>query len=98
MAAGVPAVTSDLAGFGHYLMNKVDNPESEGMYVVHRRGKSFDEAANQLADQLFSFVQMQRNDRIAQRYKLESGSEMFDWKNLTNYYEKAYDLALQVNK
>lgn len=98
MAAGVPAVTSDLAGFGHYLMNKVDNPESEGMYVVHRRGKSFDEAANQLADQLFSFVQMQRNDRIAQRYKLESGSEMFDWKNLTNYYEKAYDLALQVTK
>lgn len=98
MASGVPAVTSDLAGFGDYLMNKVNNPESEGMYVVNRRHKTFDESANQLADQLFSFVQMQRTDRISQRYKLEKGSEMFDWKHLTSSYEKAYDLALQTAK
>ncbi|MEL7531905.1 MAG: glycosyltransferase [Bacteroidota bacterium] len=94
MASGVPAVTSDMAGFGDYLEQEVPNPESVGMYVVHRRNRSFDEAANQLTDYLFSFVQEDRKIRIKQRYKLEEGSELFDWENLTRHYERAYDLAL----
>lgn len=95
MISGVPAITSDLAGFGDYLLEATADTEAHGMYVVNRRNKSFDEAANQLADQLFSFVQLPRVERIAQRYKLQSAAEHFDWHNLTSYYEKAYDLALE---
>ena len=95
---GVPAVTSDLAGFGDYLVNSFPNPEKYGMYVVNRRHRSFDEAANQLADQLFTFVQMSRSKRIAQRYKLEEASEHFDWENLTKHYETAYDRVLEATK
>ena len=98
MAVGVPAVTSDLAGFGDYLVNSFPNPEKYGMYVVNRRHRSFDEAANQLADQLFTFVQMSRSKRIAQRYKLEEASEHFDWENLTKHYETAYDRVLEATK
>ncbi|MEM7367245.1 MAG: glycosyltransferase [Bacteroidota bacterium] len=95
MVSGVPAITSDLAGFGDYLLQATADTEAHGMYVVNRRNKSFDEAANQLADQLFSFVQLPRVERIAQRYKLQSAAEHFDWHNLTSYYEQAYDLALE---
>ena len=94
MASGVPSVTSDLAGFGEYVMNSFENPEERGLYVINRRDQSFDLAANQLADKLFSFIQMMRKDRITQRYVLERDSEHFDWKNLTSHYNAAYELAL----
>ncbi len=94
MASGVPAITSDLSGFGDYIIDAMEDPEQHGIYVVKRRQHGFFEAANQLADQLFSLVQMSRTDRIQQRYRLEAASDHFDWKNLTYYYEKAYDLAL----
>ncbi|MCL4139289.1 UNVERIFIED_CONTAM: hypothetical protein GTU68_045805 [Idotea baltica] len=96
MVGGVPAITSDLSGFGDYLLKADQDTEKIGMYVVNRKNRSFDEAANQLADQLFGFVQMDRADRISQRYKLEHASEHFDWSNLTSFYEDAYDLALKA--
>lgn len=94
MASGVPSVTSDLAGFGEYVMNTMENPEERGLYVINRRSQNFDLAANQLADKLFSVIQMMRKDRITQRYVLERESEHFDWRNLTSYYNDAYELAL----
>ncbi|WP_409286243.1 glycosyltransferase [Pontibacter sp. G13] len=97
MVSGVPAITSDLSGFGDYVLKSTTDPESFGLYVVNRRNRSFDEAANQLADQLFSFVQMSRGDRIGLRYKLEKASEHFEWSNLTRHYEAAYDRALAID-
>ncbi|TAE51457.1 MAG: glycosyltransferase [Bacteroidetes bacterium] len=98
MVSHVPAVTSDLAGFGDYISRSTSDPESTGMYVVKRRNRSFNDAANQLTDQLFAFVQMPRSERIAQRYKLEEAAQHFDWNNLTSYYEQAYDLALSATQ
>lgn len=94
MANGVAAVTSDLAGFGDYLVDELENPESCSLYVVNRKNRSFDEAANQLADFLFSFVHESRTKRIQQRYKLLDASMLFDWSNLTRHYEAAYDKVL----
>lgn len=98
IASGVPAVTSDLAGFGDYVMQNIQDREERGIYVVDRRRKSFDDAANQLADMLFSFVQLNRRERIKQRNRVESSSEFFDWKNLVVYYDKAYKMALKRQK
>jgi len=95
MVSGVPAVTSDLTGFGDYLARTNPNTEEIGMYLVKRRNKSWDEAANELTDVLFQFVCSERGDRIRQRYTLQEGAKQFDWKVLTKYYEDAYDLALE---
>jgi glycogen(starch) synthase len=95
MASGVPAVTSDLSGFGDYVLKNIDNPEEKGIYVVNRASKNFYESAEQLANMLFSFAMMSRRDRITQRNSVESSSEHFDWLNLTSYYDEAYKLALE---
>ncbi|MEZ4775502.1 MAG: glycosyltransferase [Bacteroidia bacterium] len=97
MSFGVPAITSDMAGFGDYLVKTLDNPEKAGVYVVNRVNRSFDEAANQLADQLFAFAKMSRAKRISQRYKLVEAAEQFDWKNLAKFYEEAYQKALKIH-
>lgn len=95
IASGVPAVTSDLSGFGDFVLSNIPSSQERGIYVVERRYKSFDESANQLTDMLHSFVKYSRRDRINQRNKVESSSENFDWRNLSVHYEKAYTLALE---
>lgn len=95
IARGVPAVTSDLSGFGDYVLNKMTGQVGQGIFVVKRRNRSFEDAANQLADFLFEYVQYSQRDRIALRNQVESSSEEFDWKNLTRYYSKAYELAVE---
>jgi len=95
IARGVPAVTSDLSGFGDYVLNKMTGEVGQGIFVVKRRNRSFEDAANQLANFLFEYVQYSQRDRIALRNQVESSSEEFDWKNLTRYYIKAYELAVE---
>lgn len=95
IASGVPAVTSDLAGFGDYVVANINDTDDRGIYVVNRRKRNFNDAANQLSDYLFSFVQLSRRERIKQRNRVESSSEIFDWKNLISYYDKSYKLALK---
>lgn len=95
VARGVPAITSDLSGFGDYVMQNVPDNEDKGIYVIERKERSFDEAAEQLTSVLWDFVLQSRRERIMQRNKVESSSEMFDWKYLRVYYDRAYELALE---
>jgi glycogen(starch) synthase len=94
MASGVPAVTSDLSGFGDYLLRNMPDHEKSGMFVVERGKRTFDWSAKQLAAFLYKFLIQERRERIQQRNKVENYSEAFDWKNLIKYYEEAYELAL----
>jgi glycogen(starch) synthase len=92
---GIPTVTSDLSGFGDFMMQLMDDYENVGVYVVNRKNQNFDKAADQLANILFKFVTMSRRDRIMQRNKVENISDVFDWTNLRAYYDTAHDLALK---
>ncbi len=90
---GIPTVTSDLSGFGDFMQQIMKDYENVGVYMVNRKEKNFDEAADQLADLLFKFVTMNRRDRIMQRNRVENFSDIFDWTNLRSYYDTAHDLA-----
>ena len=61
--------------------------------MVDRNGRSFHEAADQLAYQMLSFLKLTRRERIAQRNRVEQTAQHFDWTNLIKFYNKAYDMA-----
>ncbi|MFT4735002.1 MAG: glycogen(starch) synthase [Algoriphagus sp.] len=90
---GIPTVTSDLSGFGDFMLQIMKDYENVGVYMVTRKDKGFEETAEQLANQLFNFVTMNRRDRIKQRNRVENFSDIFDWANLRSYYDTAHDLA-----
>ncbi len=98
VARGVPTVTSDLSGFGDYMMQIMRDYENWGVYVINRSKQNFNQAADQLADILLRYVKQSRRDRIGQRNRVESISEVFDWKNLRSYYDTAHDLAIKRKK
>jgi len=95
IARGVPAITSDLSGFGDYVLKNIPDYEDNGIYIVNRTSKNNKKAAEQLANQLLSFVSSTRRDRIVQRNKVESSSLAFDWSTLISHYKSAYNKALK---
>lgn len=93
-AMGVPAITSDLAGFGRFVQENYPKPEQWGMCVLRRRGRTFMESAADLTRQLLDFCRMERRDRIALRNEVDRHSWDFDWSRLGRAYHTAHDLAL----
>jgi glycogen(starch) synthase len=94
IALGVPAITSDLSGFGSYIVQLLPDHEDRGLYVLRRRHVGYHQSADELADRMFRFAQLSRRDRIALRNQVESFSEHFDWHNLGKRYHEAHELAL----
>lgn len=94
IAMGVPAVTSDLAGFGRFTHENFPDHDAWGMQVLPRRSRSFHDAAGDLAWRLLRFCTMERRDRIALRNQVDRHSWDYDWSKLGVAYHKAHDLAL----
>lgn len=95
LASGLPSITSNLAGFGDYVTRNILDHEKQGMYIVDRKGKDFNQTANELADIMLRFVQMTRRERISLRYRSEEASLHFDWSNLGRFYDVAYNLVVE---
>jgi len=94
MASGVPSVTSDLSGFGDYILHNIPQYEQYGLYVIERGKRTLEWSANQLADVMYNFQRQPKRQRIAQRNNVEANSSIFDWSNLIKHYKDAYSLVL----
>ncbi len=95
VALGIPAVTTDLSGFGAYVQRHVPDNREHGLLVLQRGRQSFDQCCNELTDHLFQFTQMSRRQRIELRNRVERLSEIFDWSVLLRHYQEAHELALE---
>lgn len=94
IALGVPAITSDLSGFGSYLRQLLPDHAEKGMYVIRRYQRGFEQSVQQLADRLYLYCRLSRRQRIALRNSVEGFSDHFDWSNLGKCYHEAHALAM----
>ena len=93
IASGVPAITSDLSGFGDFVLRTIPNHEASGVNVVRRSKQTDVVSAEQLSDFFLSFIHSSRRNRITMRNEVERCAENFDWKYLISHYLKAYQVA-----
>ena len=93
-AMGIPSVTSDTAGFGRFVQETYADPDRGGMYVLKRRGRSYQDAAADLCKMLVDFCKMERRDRIALRNDVDKRSWDFDWMRLGRAYHTTHELAI----
>ncbi len=94
VALGVPAITSDLAGFGRHIAEMYPDHSRWGLWMVQRRGRPTDDAATALAKRMLEFCALDRRGRIAMRNEVERRSWNFDWSRLGLPYHRAHELAL----
>jgi glycogen synthase len=97
MASAVPSITSDLSGFGDYVLHHIPEHDEYGLHVIERGKRTFDWSASQLTNVMYKFLMQSRRERIMQRNNVENNSSIFDWENLIKHYREAYDLALNKN-
>lgn len=95
MASGLPSITSDLSGFGDYILRHIPEHDDIGLHVVERGKRSFDWSANQLTGMMYQFIKQPRRARIMQRNNVENNSAVFDWENLIRHYSEAYNMVLK---
>jgi glycogen(starch) synthase len=94
LVSGIPAITSDLSGFGDYAKNEVRGVSEKGIFIVNRRQQTYEESVDQLADYMFEIVQLNRRERIELRNNAEKHSDAFAWDTLGKHYMEAYRMAV----
>ncbi len=93
---GIPAITSDLSGFGAHVMAKwPEEHDSHGLFVARRRSVSFDYTVSQVASWLHALCRMSRRERIQLRNSVERHAESFDWSNMSQFYRAARRMAFE---
>lgn len=95
LALGIPAVTTDLSGFGLFARANIPDGGNGAIKILQRAQASNDQATQELADYLFDFVQLSRRERIELRNRAEKLSDLFDWGLLSFYYHEAHNKALE---
>lgn len=93
-ASGIPSITTDYTGFSLFLRKKIPDHEKYGIFILNRKDIPYHHSAKNLAEIMFNIIKLNRRERVELRNRVESISEIFDWKNLIQYYFDAYEMAL----
>ncbi|MCC6428065.1 MAG: glycogen/starch synthase [Phycisphaerales bacterium] len=94
IAMGIPAITSDLAGFGRYVQEQHPDHDQWGLTVLPRRRRGYHESAADLCARLLAYCKQDRRQRIALRNEVDRRSWEFDWAKLASAYHRAHDMAI----
>ncbi len=93
-AMGVPAVTSDLSGFGRFIKPHLPR-KNPGVWIVKRHYTPYEESAEELASLLHDFARLNRTGRVQNKIAAKRLAELCDWERFIGRYEQAYELALR---
>ncbi len=95
LASGVPTVTTDLAGFGAFATEHIQDAGANGVTILRRSQQTPEQTIGDLTDYLVRFCQLSRRERIELRNRAERLSEHFEWNKLVARYHDAHDEALR---
>jgi phosphorylase/glycogen(starch) synthase len=93
VAFGVPAITTDRAGFGRWVQAQGDRNRT-GVRVLRREGVPFDEVSDSLTNALLEFIDLPAEERAVLGEASLKTAELTDWSNFMDHYEDAHDRAL----
>ena len=96
ISMAVPAVTTNLSGFGCFIEETLKCPSDHGVFVVNRRNQSLEDSIGQLQDFILSYIQKSSKARYMLRLRTEKITSLFDWNKLVVEYLKAQKLALMM--
>ncbi|OHB21908.1 MAG: hypothetical protein A2939_01405 [Parcubacteria group bacterium RIFCSPLOWO2_01_FULL_48_18] len=94
-AFGVPAITTDLSGFGRFCLKKNTHPTNPGVFVLERQDKSDAEATHDLFKILLYYSQASNEERGENKVHAREIAQLADWKILITHYIEAHNMAIE---
>ena len=100
VAFKVPAITTDLAGFGLWVNSLKGHPGTleDGVKVIHRTDYNYSEVADVIRDTITEFAKLPESEVQIIRKNAADIAEKALWKHFIRYYYEAYDVALRNAK
>ena len=98
VAFGVPTVTTDLSGFGQWILSdKSNDMQDSGVKVIKRTDSNYYGAAMDIATVIYE-LSLLKPAKIKQIRKAASATAKdATWEKFIEYYYKAYAIAVAVN-
>ena len=95
VAFGVPTVTTDLAGFGQWVLGAYgDDTKATGVKVVHRTDSNYDEVLGATVDFVNELYSLEAKATEKLRAAAQRVAKAASWDNFVEHYWKAYEAAL----
>jgi len=92
-ALGVSSLTTDLSGFGKYLLKK--HKKCKGMWVLKRHNTNDNISIAKLTDIMYDYSKLSQRQRIQRKLEAKEVANSADWAIMINHYVKAHNLALK---
>ena len=95
-AFGVPTITTDLAGFGQWVLDNFgDDSDLSGIKVVHRTDSNYQETLQSVVSGLINLYVMEDKMMKQVRKGARVTSQAASWERFIDYYDAAYRQALE---
>jgi len=99
MAFEAPTITTDLAGYGQWILDTYGNdPKACGAVVMHRTDSNYSETVHALAHRIEAFYNLGAEDVKALRQQAQHTARTASWANFMEYYNLAYEKAIEENR
>lgn len=94
-AFSVPSITTDLAGFGQWVLdNYGENSLESGVEVIHRTDSNYSDTVNDTAREMINAYMMDADRMRRLRKAARNTARSASWDNFINYYLDAYREAI----
>ncbi len=95
-ANGALSITTDMAGFGQFLMEAAPEEDRKGIRVLERRNIPDDEAASKLADMIDDIVSYSKTEITERKHNARRLAQLTSWGELGKNYKEAHEMALEA--
>ena len=92
---GVPSITSDVSGFGRFVLEKTGKEASPAIGMVKTAGKSRSQIVNDLTDMMHTNAVMPEEEREKKKLQLRDVSTLLDWKEMAKNHISAHNMAIE---
>lgn len=92
VAFGVPTITTNLAGFGQWILdNYGDDAAASGVTVLHRTDSNYHETVHALADRLMQYYTMRATEKRRHDRAAQATARSAQWKQFIAAYLEGYE-------
>ena len=96
-AFGLPTITTDLAGFGQWVLDNFgDDSDLSGVKVVHRTDSNYSDTVQTVVSGLINLYMMEPKMMQQVRKGARDTSKAASWESFIKYYDDAYGQALSL--
>ncbi|EHK00797.1 starch synthase, partial [Candidatus Haloredivivus sp. G17] len=94
-ANGALSVTSDLAGFGQFLLEETNSSSRKGIQVLRRKNREHDKVVEDLARTIEDFLSFDKTEITERKHNARKLAQLTSWEKLGENYRQAHKMAVK---